>query len=114
MCLLSIFTAPTTDDETRLAVLGAAMASQVVNMREHMDSLYLKKMVRKDPNVIKKKSTIGQSAKSQNAERKLDNKEASQNHTVPKNFAGVEGRDVAKGAIARDPAFFGNQKDCWN
>eukprot|EP00795_Rhopilema_esculentum_P003168 gene3168-1475_t len=91
MCLLSIFTAPTTDDETRLAVLGAAMASQVVNMREHMDSLYLKKIVRKDSTVIQRKSSIEQRAKSPTAEKKLDNKEALQSRTVPKNFAGVEG-----------------------
>ena len=55
MCLLSIFAAPISNE--RMPFLKQTIASQVICAREHIDSLYLKKMFRKEMNTPKRRST---------------------------------------------------------
>ena len=88
ICLLCLFAAPCDNDS--LPLLKQSISSQVMYFREHIDSLYLKKIFRKD--AIKQHSNSVQKVKESTATVVPTKDEKSAQKQSPKrSFAGKEG-----------------------
>ena len=107
MCLLSIFTLTKSSDNTTNAAVKNGMATQVVNIREYIDSLYLKSMLRNDLNRSKRRSTasrpIEQRPKSLAGSKESDSPNLARNLSPTRSFAGQEGKLLPQPAFLQNP-----------
>eukprot|EP00112_Aurelia_sp_Birch-Aquarium-sp1_P018406 Seg4388.2 transcript_id=Seg4388.2/GoldUCD/mRNA.D3Y31 product="Protein ENHANCED DISEASE RESISTANCE 2-like" protein_id=Seg4388.2/GoldUCD/D3Y31 len=115
MCLLSIFTLTKSSDKATSATVKNGMATQIVNIREYIDSLYLKSMLSKDLNRSKRRSTatrpVEQRPKSLAGSMVSDSPNLTRSGSPTKIFVGQEERGYVETPAEIRKIDINNEKD---